>query len=251
MTSTEEIELSELDTRYESLKTRNLQQEDRLFTALLGGGEVAPLLVMSVGESTILLDGFKRWRCLQKMGHNMAPCIFIADDERSGLIELFRRARGHKMNLYEEAGFVRELHRKHGMNHADISCCLSRSKGWVSMRIQFFAGLPSEVDKALQTGKFPLHAWMYSVRPFMRVNGETKALAVEFVSIIKNTSTSLREIDLLSREWFEGGEKVRDEIRAGHHGIVLQRLNDPVDSGQAMSDSEQKLACYLRKPTFG
>jgi len=247
MTSAEEIEISELDTRFEGLKTRNLLQEDRLLAALVGGGEVDALLVARVGKAAILLDGFKRWRCLKKMKQRMAPCVFIANDEQGGVIELFRRARGHKMNMYEEAGFVQELHRTHGLNHADISHRLGRSKSWVSMRIQFFTRIPEEVNDALRTGSFPLHAWMYSVRPFMRVNKGTDSLAVEFVSLMKGASTSLREIELLSREWFDGGEKVRNQIREGHQDIVLKRLNDPVDSGQAMSASEQKLFKQLHE----
>ncbi|MBF0245377.1 MAG: hypothetical protein HQL31_08910 [Planctomycetes bacterium] len=241
MMLSEEIELAGLDTRFESLKTRDPSLEGRLHAALLDGVEVESFLVTRVGQAVVLLDGFKRLRSMKRLNWGMAPCTFIAEDEAAGIVELLKRAQGRKMNLYEEAGFVLELHRKHGMHHGRIASLLGRSKGWVSMRVQFLSGMSEATREAVRSGAFPLHAWMYSVRPFMRVNGGREPLAEEFVRLMGKEQVSLREIGLLARAWFEGGQKVREEIRQGNGGWVLKRLWEPVGTGQAMSAAEQQV----------
>jgi hypothetical protein len=82
---------------------------------------------------------------------------------------------------------------------------------------------------------------MYTIQPFMRVNDPPKALAEEFVEIAKKQKSTLWEIDLLAREWFEGGEEAREAIRRGNGGYLLERLQQPVSSGEAMSRDEQQL----------
>lgn len=243
----EEIELAELDLRFETLKTRDATLEGRLHSALAAGAEVEPLLVTRVDEAVVVLDGIKRFRCMKTLNWGMAPCVFVGADEPEGILELLRRARGQRMNRYEEAGFVLKLYQQHGMNHARIASALGRSKGWVSMRIKFLTGMSEEIHESLRSGKFPLHAWMYSVLPFMRVNGESTRSAEEFVGLMSKERASLREIELLARSWFEGGKKVQDEIRQGNAAWVLERLREPVDSGDAMSSIEQQLFKKLMK----
>jgi len=245
MNSEQQIELAELDTRFESLKTRDSGVEDRLFCALERGEVLDPLLVAMENETPLLIDGFKRLRCLKKLKWSMVPCITIATSTTDGILEWLKLTGGKQASLYEVAGFVQELHKVHGMSPSAIADHLRRSKAWVCMRLQFLRSVPLSVRKALEKGEFPLHAWMYSVRPFMRVNGETRALAEEFVALAKKQRSTLREIDLLAHEWFQGGEEIRASIRRGNGAYLLAHLQAPVSSGEAMSSEEQQLFKHL------
>jgi len=245
MDSEQLLEIAGIDIRFESLKTRNPAHEARLLAALSEAGEAEPILVTIVEDTPILIDGFKRLRCLKRLGRNMAPCIFIAKGEAEGIVEWLRRTQGQRTNLYEEAGFVLQLYRVHGMSPGDIADRLNRSKAWVSMRLQFQNSIPDSVRDSLHTGSFPMHAWMYSVRPFMRVNGEKDRLGEEFVSLMSRERATLREIDILAREWFTGGEESREAIRKGNGAFILNRLQTNVDIQETMSAAEQQLFKYL------
>jgi len=240
MNSEQQIELAELDTRFESLKTRDSGVEDRLFCALERGEVLDPLLVAMENETPLLIDGFKRLRCLKKLKWSMVPCITIATSTTDGILEWLKLTGGKQASLYEVAGFVQELHKVHGMSPSAIADHLRRSKAWVCMRLQFLRSVPLSVRKALEKGEFPLHAWMYSVRPFMRVNGESNTLAEEFVDIAKKQKLTLREIELLARQWFEGGDEIRDPIRRGNGAYLIERMQQTVHSGEAMSSGEQQ-----------
>jgi hypothetical protein len=72
--------------------------------------------------------------------------------------------------LLEQARFVDELKSERGMDIAEIAQQLSRSKAWVSLRLGLVAQLSSTVREALFAGAFPVYSYLYSLRPFRRLN---------------------------------------------------------------------------------
>lgn len=240
MTQGEEIEISELDIRFEGHKTRDPDVEKKLIGDLLVGSLLCPLLTANIDGSMVLLDGFKRRRAALHLKWTTIRVQSIAESEVSGIIELFQRSRGHKMDLYAEACFVSRLQKVHHFNTGELSKTLGRSKGWVSMRSQFTADMSAQTENKLRSGEFPLHAWMYSVKPFTRMNDNNKSLVEEFVLLCIKGKHTLREIDVLARIWFEQGEDNRREIRAGNAQFILSRLNEKVQNGSCLSPKEQE-----------
>ena len=240
MTQGEEIELSELDTRFEGHKTRDPELEKKLVGDLSGGSLLSPLLTANIDGIVVLLDGFKRRRAAIHLKWTTICCQNVAESEVTGIIELLQRSRGHKMDLYAEACFVLRLQKVHHFNAGEIAKTLGRSKGWVSMRTQFTADMSAKTEDKLRSGEFPLHAWMYSVKPFTRMNDTNKSLVEEFVLLAIKGKHTLREIDILARIWFEQGEENRKEIRAGNAQFILKRLDEQVQNGSCMSTKEQE-----------
>ena len=129
-----EIELASLDVRYESHRLRDRAGEARLLAAIAERGIVEPLEGVDAGERHVLLNGFKRWRCACKLGLVSAPYVSLGEDEVEGIVALLRASNDRTLSLLEQAGFVDELARLHGLNLAQIADALSRSKAWVSLR---------------------------------------------------------------------------------------------------------------------
>ncbi len=66
-----EIEIKEIDTRFEKFRLRDRQREKDILTSILEKGVLKPLqCVCRPGVQLILLDGFKRLRCCVKLGIN-------------------------------------------------------------------------------------------------------------------------------------------------------------------------------------
>lgn len=236
----EEIEISELDTRFEGHKTRDPVVEKKLVGDLSGGSLLSPLLTANIEGAIVLLDGFKRRRAALHLNWTTICCQNVAESEVTGIMELLQRSRGHKMDLYAEACFVLRLQKVHHFNAGELAKTLGRSKGWVSMRSQFTADMSSKTEDKLRSGEFPLHAWMYSVKPFTRMNGTNKSLVEEFVLLCIKGKHTLREIDILARIWFEQGEENRREIRTGNAQFILSRLDEKVKNGSCLSPKEQE-----------
>src|SRR5213078_4549802 len=118
-------------------------------------------------------------------------------DEASGIVCLLRVANDHALSLLEQARFLDELKAGRGLSVAEIAHQLSRSKAWVSLRLGVLAELSAVVREALFDGSFPVYSYLYTLRPFRRLNG---ARAVEeFVTALRGNKLSARQIEQLAQ----------------------------------------------------
>ena len=219
-----EIELSSLDGRYEGHRLRDRAAEARLLSAIAERGIAEPLEGVEEGERHVLLNGFKRWRCARKLGLTSVPYASLGADAALGIVALLRASNDRALGLLEQAGFVDELKRQHGLGVAEIATALSRSKAWVSLRLGLVAELPPLVRQKLFAGAFPVYAYMYSVRPFMRLNAVGRDEVERFVAALSGKRLSVREIEHLARGYFRGPAALREQIGAGNVALPLEQL---------------------------
>lgn len=234
-----EIEFSKLDLRYESCRMRQRAVEARLLASIAERGIIAPLEGVDIRESHLLLNGFKRWRCALKLGLRTAPYVSLGEDEVQGIVALLRASNDRALSLLEQAGFVDELKRLHQMSVAQIAEMLSRSKGWVGMRLGLIGMMSAGIRQKLFSGAFPVYSYMYTVRPFMRMNGETKVLGEEFVAALSGKNLSVRQIEQLAHGYFRGPESFREQIRHGNVTLPLEQMRRTAEAGDGCNAFEQ------------
>jgi hypothetical protein len=70
---TRSLELSALDLRYESHRMRNPAVEARLLASIAERGIEEALEGVDAAGASILLNGFKRYRCASKLRIRMRP----------------------------------------------------------------------------------------------------------------------------------------------------------------------------------
>ena len=80
-----EMELSRLDLRYEGYRMKNAALEERLMGLIAQRGIEEPLEGVEGPEVSILLNGFKRYRCACKLHLRMVPYASLGQDEVVGL----------------------------------------------------------------------------------------------------------------------------------------------------------------------
>ena len=190
------VELSQLDLRYEGCRLKSPAAEARLLAAIAQSGIQQPLQGVELTAARILLNGFKRLRCARKLHIHTAAFVSLATDEASGIVCLLRTANDHALSLLEQARFLDELKAGRGLSVAEIAHQLSRSKAWVSLRLGVLGELSAVVREALFDGSFPVYSYLYTLRPFRRLNG---ARAVEeFVTALRGKKLSARQIEQLA-----------------------------------------------------
>jgi hypothetical protein len=249
-----EIEVSSLDGRYEGHRLRDRAAEARLLAAIAERGIVEPLEGVEEGERHVLLNGFKRWRCARKLGLASVPYLSLGEDAALGIVTVLRASNDRALGLLEQAGFVDELKRLHAMSVAEIATALTRSKAWVSLRLGLVAELPPLVRQKLFAGAFPVYAYMYSVRPFMRLNGVRREEVERFVVGLSGKRLSVREIEHLAHGYFRGPEALREQIGTGNVALPLEQLKSatqPTGGGtlfeQAMLKDLELAQKYLQR----
>jgi hypothetical protein len=236
-----EVELAALDGRYESYRLRQPAVEAQLLTSIAERGIAEPLEGVEQGGRSVVLNGFKRWRCARKLGLTSAPYVSLGEDAALGIVALLRASNDRALSLLEQAGFVDELRRLHQMSVAEIAAALSRSVGWVSMRLGLLAEMPPLVRQKLFAGLFPVYAYMYSIRPFMRMNSVARGDVEQFVAALSAKHLSVREIEQLAHGYFRGPETLRDQIRAGNVALPLEALKRVGQTGNGCTLFEQAM----------
>jgi hypothetical protein len=236
-----EIELSTLDLRYESYRMRNPALEVRLLASISQRGIEEPLEGVDKSERILLLNGFKRYRCARKLGIGKAPYASLGQDEAVGIMNLLRISNNRSLGILEQAQFIDELRKLHKMTVAEIASELSRSKAWVSMRMGLIGEMSDKVRQEIFGGRFPIYAYMYALRQFMRMNGVKKQEVENFVVAVSGKQLSVREIERLANGYFRGPDSFREAIESGQVGLPLQWMKEVPDDPDGCNGFEGAL----------
>lgn len=236
-----EVELRSLDVRYEGLRLRDRAQEGRLLSSMSERGVEEPLEGVDIEGAHVLLNGFKRYRCAVKLGMGTVPYSSLGGDEATGLVALLRVSNDRSLSILEQAGFIDELRSVGKLSVAEIAELLSRSKGWVSMRLGLIGEMTPGIRRELFKGAFPVYPYMYTLRQFMRMNGVKKNEIEEFVVSLSGRSLSVRDIESLAHGYFRGPESFRKQIESGNIAVALDRIRHVGDDPQGCSPFENGL----------
>ncbi len=242
----EEIELSTIDLRYESCRLKNPKLEARLLASIAERGIEEPLEGVDTAGERILLNGFKRYRSARKLGLGMVPYTTLGEDEATGILAVLRASNNRALSILEEARFLDELTKHHKLGVSDLAELLGRSKSWVSMRLGLISELSEGVREKLFDGGFPVYSYMYTLRPFMRMNGEGREEVEEFVGATSGKKLSVREIEQLADGYFRGPESFRQEIREGNLALVLEEMKQVPENPDGCNEFERVLLKDLR-----
>jgi hypothetical protein len=236
-----EVEISSLDLRYEGRRLKNRAVEGRLLSSMAERGIEEPLEGVDAKEARVLLNGFKRVRCARKLGMTTAPYTSLGEDEAAGIVAMLRISKTKSLSILEQAGFIDELRTRQALSVAEIAALLSRSKAWVSMRVGLLGQMTDTIRRKLFSGAFPVYAYLYTLRRFMRMNEVGKKQIEEFVVALSGQPLSVREIEQLAHGYFRGPDSFREQIRNGHTALALERIRQAPEDPEGCSPFERSL----------
>jgi len=236
-----EIELAALDLRYESYRMKNPAVEARLLASMAERGIEEPLEGVDRAPRSILLNGFKRYRCAVKLGIGLAPYASLGEEEAAAIVNLLRASKDRSLNILEQAAFLDQLRQLEPSSVAEMAERLSRSKSWVSVRLGLIAEMSPRVREKIFRGAFPVYPYMYTLRQFRRMNGVRSQDIEEFVLALSGKKLSVREIAQLAQGYFRGPPLFRQALREGHPGRVLEALRQVPEDPDGCNEFERVL----------
>lgn len=235
------VELYELDLRYEAHRLRDDAWEARLMSSIARFGIEEPLEGVDTAEGHLLLNGFKRYRCAEKLKIFCVPYQSLGEDEAVGIIHLMRGSTRRGLTILEQARFVDDLLTVHGMSLAEVAETLGRSKAWVSMRRRLLEEMSQEVRQILFRGTFPVYSYLYALRPFMRMNADHRQRGERFLQAVAGKGLSVRDIDLLAQGYFHGPASLRQAIDGGKLNWSLEQMKHLPEDHEGCSPLERRL----------
>ena len=234
-----DIELSSLDLRYEDYRMKNAGLEERLLASIAQRGIEEPLEGVQLQDASILLNGFKRYRCARKLQLHSVPYASLGDDQVAGIMNLLRISNNRALSILEQAAFIDELNTTGHLSVAEIAKELSRSKSWVSMRLGLISEMSATIRARLFSGAFPVYSYMYTLRQSMRMNGVRGEEVEQFVVAVSDKGLSIRDIEQLAHGFFRGPDSFRQEILKGNLALPLKRLREMPQNPDGCSEFER------------
>jgi ParB/RepB/Spo0J family partition protein len=228
----ETVEIDELDTRYERYRLASPGAEKILLCSIRSYGIRDPLQGVDIGNRRVLLDGFKRYRCAKSLHIHSIPYRAIGSDEAMGILTLIRNSNAQSLTIIEQARLINELRDVYKINSAEIAAQLERSTSWVSMRVGLLHEMSETVVDKILKGEFPTYSYMYTLRQFIRMNCVSRNDIDEFVKAVSGKHLSIRDIEILARGYFKGGEMIRQQIQQGNISWSLSQLKESESTRQ-------------------
>jgi ParB-like chromosome segregation protein Spo0J len=232
-----ELELGQLDRRYEALRTRSARRERRLLSSLSEVGQQSPIIVVRDGARWVVVDGYKRVRAIHRLSQDVVRATEWALSELEALL-LERALRGGDGDSAIEQGWLLcELMQRFGLGLDELARRFDRSPSWVSRRLGLVTDLPPAVQERVRAGAIGAHAAMKYLLPLARANAsDCEALGL---ALGKLRPTS-RQVAELYAAYTAGNSAVRARV-VGQPALVLKARAELDGAGGKLSPAEQLL----------
>ena len=187
------------------LKMPSPGEEKRLLTSLERYGQISPAVVGEDGAGYVLVDGFKRVRCLEKLTGETDTEVQIqvlGGGPQGWKAAMLRLNWGKRSVTTLEEGLVLvSLHEEEELKQSHIAALLARDKSWVSRRIALIKRLEPEVQEHIRLGlTHPSVGRELALLP--------RGNQVTVLEAIEEHQLSMREVEALIKE-LAGGAQVR------------------------------------------
>jgi ParB family transcriptional regulator, chromosome partitioning protein len=203
-----EVELHQLELRYERLRKRAPAAERALLGSLAEHGQQLPIVVVGEAARFIVIDGYKRVRALQRLSRDTVRATDWLVPEIDALL-LERRLRLRGEDTLDQAWLLAELQERFGLSLEELGQHFERSKSWVSRRLGLIQTLPAVIHDQVRAGELAAHAAMKYLLPLARANA---LVAVQLATTIAPLKLSSRQVGALYAGWQAGTQRTRELI---------------------------------------
>ncbi len=243
------VELHQLDLRYERLRTRKPETERKLVASLAEIGQQVPVVVVrgEGPERFVLVDGYKRVRALRRLGQDLVAvtCWDLSEAEALVLDRLMRTGEG--ATALEQGWLLHELAVRFALALEDLGRRFARSASWVSRRLALVEELPETIQEHVRRGELPAHAAMKHLVPLARANPEA---CERLVAAIAGKGLTNRQIGQLYAVWRDGVPAIRERVLTAPLLLLKARQalgTVPEDEGRLLMDDLDMLAAVARR----
>lgn len=224
-----QVELNQLDRRYESLRTRSAPRERRLLASLSEIGQQTPVVIVRDAARPVLVDGYKRVRALARLSHDIVEAIeWELGEAEALLLERVLRA-GEAGSALEQGWLLRELSTRFGLSLEELARRFDRTKSWVSRRLGLVSELPAEVQEHVRAGAVCSHAAMKYLVPLARANEQD---CIRLSAAIAPLQLSTRQVGELYTTYMAGNAAAR-ELLLSNPLLVLKARAEAAENGVA------------------
>jgi len=204
------IEIVHLNLRYSNIRVQDPKTVIRMADSMERYGQIMPILVVTAdAPHYTLIDGYLRVAAAKRCGKDTLLSHIWHGSEKNALCHVLVKDNERKWDIFEQAGLIQELHRRHGLSQRNIAHLLGKDPSWVSRRLSILASLPDKVAKSVQRGNLSSWAATRVLTPMARANAEHAGRLAE--NLIKHP-LSTRQLFIFFKHYQRSNRKVRENM---------------------------------------
>ena len=204
------IEIAHLNLRYSHVRVQDPRAVIRMADSIARYGQIMPVLVVTAeAPRYTLIDGYLRVAAAKRSGKDTLLSHVWNGSEKNALCHVLAKDGERKWDLFEQAGLIKELHRRHGVSQRNIAHLLGKDPSWVSRRLSILASLPDKVAKSVQRGNISSWAATRVLTPMARANADHAGRLAE--SLIQHP-LSTRQLFIFFKHYQRSNRKVRENM---------------------------------------
>jgi ParB-like chromosome segregation protein Spo0J len=203
-----ELELHQLEMRYERVRKRAPSVERALLGSLAEHGQQLPIVVIGEAARFVVIDGYKRVRALKRLSRDTVHATDWRMPEIDALV-LERGLRCAREDALDQAWLLAELQTRFGLSLEQLGQRFERGKSWVSRRLGLIQALPVLIHEQVRAGELSAHAAMKYLLPLARANAQA---AVQLAATIAPLKLTSRQVGALYAGWQAGTQRTRELI---------------------------------------
>ena len=226
------VEIIHLDLSYSHIRIENPRAVIRMADALTTHGQVMPILVAGAEPPRYtLIDGYLRVAAARRLGKDTLVAHIFNGEEKEALCHVLMKSSERKWDIFEQAGLIRELHRRHELSQREIARLLGKDQSWVSRRLSLLEALPEQVMRSVKGGNISSWAASRVLRPMARANPDhARRLAAALMAYPFST----RELFDFFKHYQRSNRKVRENMVDEPALFVKAR-----DAGKDLSEARE------------
>jgi ParB family chromosome partitioning protein len=208
-----QIELHQLELRYEKLRKTSVRAERQLTASLSDIGQQLPIIVVEASEPGryVVVDGYKRVRALRRLRQDTVDATLWQLEESQALVleRLMRTADSD--GPIEQGWLLRELRERFGLGIDELGRRFDKTASWVSRRLGLIEELPEAIQQHVRADEIGAHAAMKYLVPLARANLQD---CVKLAGALAKRKATSRQVGALYAQWVSGTRKTRELLVA-------------------------------------
>lgn len=213
-TQTKQIEIHQLDLRYDHTRIYKKRLLDRLCRSLEQFGQINPVIVTpGEGNCFVLIDGYFRVKASRMCGRDTVVGIINESDEKNAVLSILKNNDGRAWEAFEEASLLNEFVFRFELGLSEAANLIGRDKSFVKRRLDLVRELPEEILAAVSSGAVSMWSATRILVPLARANRDH---ALKLTAFLKGNSLSTRDV----KYFFE-------IYKTSNHSVRSRMINDP------------------------
>lgn len=196
-----------LDLPYAPIRFHKRSALNKLIHSIELHDQLVPVVVVpSVPQQWILMDGYLRIKALQFVGKDTANAEVWECKPAEALLTLLTEYQSRTWEVFEESLLLRELQSQYHLSQQEIAARIGRDRSWINRRLALINHLPESVMKAILSGKLSL--WV-AQRILVPVARATPSHAELLLSYFIKSEISTREAQLFYNHYQRSNRQQR------------------------------------------